>query len=112
VKLPGKVKVSYIDYSIGEYPKAEATAGKEVGDCDIAINRIRVQVADCSSQHQANTLLHEILHAITHEYNVSFKSEESAVNGFANGLCQVIRDNKDIVKFITGGLNGRMDAGP
>ena len=100
MKLPKKVKISYVDYTILEYLKTEAEAAKELGDCEQEAKIIRMKIADCSRQNQANTLQHEILHAVKYEYDISLKNEESIVTGFANGLCQVRRDNPEIEEFL------------
>jgi len=106
MKLPKKVKVSYLDYIIEEMPLDVVVSESKHGDCDHAANLIRVQVACHSPQQQANTLLHEITHAMFHMYGISLKSEEAAVTGLANAWCQVKRDNPEVDKFINGGLNG------
>jgi len=100
MKLPKKVKISYADYAISEYPKAEAEAAKNLGACDMVTKKIRVQVDGCDPHSQANTLEHEIFHAIRYEYDINIRSEESAVNGFANGRCQVRRDNPKVEEFL------------
>jgi len=105
MKLPLKVKVSYLDYNIQELPFELAVAGDKHGDCDHIANLIRVQLKGHSQQQQANTLFHEIIHAVFHLYGVSLKTEEMVVCGLSNGFCQVIRDNPKVMKFICGGLN-------
>lgn len=44
---------------------------------------------------KANTILHEILHAVcyTQGTDLGVKEEERIVNALANGLCAFIRDN-------------------
>jgi len=106
MKLPGKVKVSYLDYTIEEMPLNVSIAESKHGNCDDSANLIQVQVIGHSPQQQANTLFHEITHAIFHLYGVSLKSEEAAVTGLSNAWCQVKRDNPEVEKFINGGLNG------
>jgi len=106
VKLPGKVKVSYLDYTVEEMPLNVAVTGDRHGDCDNVKNLIRVQIKEHTPQQQANTLFHEVTHAIFHLYGISLKSEEAVVTGLANAWCQVMRDNPEVEKFIIGGLNG------
>lgn len=69
----------------------------------------RVYIADNLSGHQlANTLLHEVMHAIWYTQGLCHDClasnpaglQEHVVNNMTNGLIQVIRDNPDLVKFL------------
>ena len=66
---------------------------------------------DSPPQGQANTILHECLHAILLQADV-FQSpdikvtEEHVVTCLANGLCQVIQDNPELWSRIQQGLAG------
>ena len=50
----------------------------------------------------ADTLIHEVLHAICHNYipDVDDSDEEKVVTQIAHGLTQVIRDNPQLMKEV------------
>ena len=50
----------------------------------------------------ANTLIHEILHAIVYQWNMELeeKDEERLVNGLANGLTTIFVDNPKLMDFL------------
>lgn len=53
-----------------------------------------------SKESYADTLIHELLHAICHSYipTLAPEEEESLITSLAHGLTQVIRDNPDVLK--------------
>lgn len=57
---------------------------------------------------EANTLLHEILHAICHCYNLhlSEKLEEKVVCNITNGLMEVLSRNPELLKYFHKVLDG------
>jgi hypothetical protein len=51
----------------------------------------------------ANTLIHEILHGITHVFGVKFRDseqEEDVVNSFGGGLATLFQDNKELLVWL------------
>ena len=55
---------------------------------------------------QIETLLHETIHAIYHEYNIhDDDKEERIVTVFATGWQQVLTDNPDLTKLIQKAAN-------
>lgn len=71
------------------------------GLCEYEKSTLWVRLKGQSPQQQANTLLHEIGHAIWHEGNIeSDDIEEHVVTVTANLMCQVIRDNPDVIDWI------------
>lgn len=50
----------------------------------------------------ANTLIHELLHAIVYQWNMELeeKDEEKLVNGLANGLTTIFVDNPKLMDFL------------
>ena len=50
----------------------------------------------------ANTLLHEILHAIIYQWNIDLgeKAEEHLVNGLTNGLTTIFVDNPQLLDYL------------
>ena len=71
-------------------------------------NKIEIQ-PNLTDIEEANTLLHEILHAIAYTSGETLEggrlhgdtNEESVVNNFANYLTQVFRDNKWILPYFS-----------
>lgn len=58
-----------------------------------------------SEQVRAETLLHEILHAVYQVFDVKPKDgEERTVHGLSIGLACVIRDNPDLMAWMMGAL--------
>jgi len=118
--LPKKVKIGYLTYSIVQHEKfilpeeledeTEPTEKSNdlqlekmglLGNCsllDSTINIYKHQV----KEELANTVLHEILHAIcwAQAMQLSNNIEEKVVLNFANGLCTFIRDNPKFVDWL------------
>lgn len=57
-----------------------------------------------TEQELMNTVLHELLHAIWYEKRLDRKegspTEEEVVLAFSDGLCEVFKRNKNMVKYI------------
>jgi Zn-dependent peptidase ImmA (M78 family) len=66
----------------------------DAGECDYDKRKISIQSGQTKAA-EANTILHEILHAICHDQKLGLKYdlEEEVVTGIANGLQDFIRDN-------------------
>lgn len=58
---------------------------------------------------EADTILHEALHAIHYQFyfGLSSKVEERVVRGTATGLIQVFLDNPDFLKYLTKVVNSQ-----
>jgi len=70
------------------------------GLCDCTKLEIHIVSGDLPRDVIRNTLIHEILHAIYREYDISDEDdEETTVTRLANGLCQVSLDNPWIAKI-------------
>lgn len=75
------------------------------GECDHYERVIRIDDA-LDSTKSANTLLHELFHAIWTTYALeNDDKEERVVTVLSNGLAQVWRDNPDLVKFLNKSLS-------
>lgn len=92
---PTTVKIGYKDFTI----RMASNLPDCVGDCtfpasDHLKGKIRIQ-RGMAGVEKANTVLHEILHAIcyTQGLQLSEKTEERVVFAMTNGLIQFIRDN-------------------
>lgn len=63
-------------------------------------------------ERQAESLLHEVLHAVECTWlTPKDRSMESVVKANTAGLLQVLRDNPEVVTFIMGGQDGKEDSG-
>jgi len=107
MKLPGKVKIGYQDITI---ERETATFQKQsdcYGEYDHRKNSITIQT-DLSPLDEANTMVHEILHAVAYINSLtvsgqpldSENKEEVVINQFTNGLVQVFRDNKWLLTYL------------
>ena len=102
MKLPKKIKVLSQDYEVTVMGAAEAAAKGRLGECD---NNLKVIGIDTKwgDQQQAETLLHEILHAISHAMAIDangLSCDEEIVHPMSNGLAAVMRDNPKTFKAI------------
>lgn len=105
MKRPSKLKISFITYKVVSLPKK---LRKEL-DGQHVPNKCLIQIAPgLMPTHEANTLLHEVLHAVLHAAGVGLllEEEEKIVLAMANGLCQVMKDNPDFLPFMMSRLNG------
>lgn len=108
MKRPLKVKVGAHTYRISYVE----TKGACSGLCHTHAKTIHIRQG-LEGRYLAETLLHEVMHAIWYEwgitnsempeplYRASVATEESAINGLANGLMAVMRDNPPLRRFIT-----------
>ena len=102
--LPTVVRVGYRDYAIIEWDRKDAASSDRYGECDKANAIIRVST-DYGALKAANTLLHEVLHACFDVAAIEGDDpEERTVTSLANVLAQVIRDNPDLVAYLTAAL--------
>lgn len=102
--LPPFVKVGYRRYKIVEWNPSQAVSADRYGECDHTMHEIRLTLMHGWTK-AANTLLHEILHAVWAMQALHDKDEEERyVTSFANGLCSVWSDNPDVIRWIDGGI--------
>ena len=94
VKIAGQV------YTIQEMPKGWHGQSNSYGQCDT--EKLLIHLAtQIPSTRKAETLLHELLHAIYYEYGVNHADDEEAtVHILSAGLFQVFKDNPEIVEEI------------
>jgi len=114
-KLKTKIKIGYADIKIKllnkkDYPK---WCKDHFGEYDSNKSEILIN-SSLSKIEEANTFLHELLHAsiwisgLSTEGSVleQKKREEIVVNALANNLAQVFRDNKWILPYLKTNLTG------
>ena len=114
-KLKTKIKIGYADIKIKllnkkEYPK---WCKDHFGEYDSNKSEMLIN-SNLSNIEEANTFLHELLHASIWISGLSTeggvleqkKREEIVVNALANNLAQVFRDNKWILPYLKTNLTG------
>jgi len=94
-RRPSKIKVLDIDYAIVWVDDTWSSQTGSSGQQSYARQEITVQKA--APQIEANTLLHEILHAVADGMSLTDdSSEEEFVSRLATGMCAVWRDNPKV----------------
>ena len=95
--LPKKVKIAYRWYKVEELGAVDAQSLH--GDTNSTKGVIRL-FTEQEPQIVINTLLHEIIHAVLQEYGLERYDKEHLVCTLSNGLCQVLRDNPEVLKLL------------
>lgn len=107
VKPPTKVDVSY--------QKLNVVVGKcdELGYYESDLHQIKLQ-ANQKWHEEANTLLHEILHAIWFCYNLGLEDEqeEKIVASLANGLMEMFARNPEALQYFVKVWTASQQTGP
>ena len=102
IKLPKTIKVGYADYKIVQMKREIADADSKDGHCNVREHIITIRAENRPQSEIANTLLHEVMHAIWYMWgNGSGQEEETCVTTLSNGLLTVMRDNKEFVEYTT-----------
>ena len=81
----------------GKVWQIKFTKIKDLGDCEVVLNRIRVNPKQ-SADSRRDTLLHEIVHAVEHELLLNMT--EKQVSRLATGLLSMLRTNPGVVDFL------------
>ena len=99
--IPEKIKVGYRSYKLEEWKQTVASANEAQGQF-FAKEGVIGYTADEKGVSHANTLIHEILHAIVYQWNMELdeKTEEHVVNGITNGLTTVLVDNPKLIDYL------------
>jgi hypothetical protein len=98
MKLPDSVRVGPFDILLGELD--EKTAKKIYGLFSEESQMILLRPKFASGTQCAETLIHELLHAIWNVQNIGGANEERVVTKMSLGLAQVMRDNKELIRSI------------
>ena len=100
MNIPEKIKVGYREYKLEKWKQTVANANDAHGQFFAKEGIIGYTEEEKGISH-ANTLLHEILHAIVYQWNIElFDKEEPVVNGLNNGLTTVLVDNPKLVDYL------------
>lgn len=100
--FPTSVRVGYRTYRIEDWAPKSAAAAHRYGEASHGEAVLRVDLS-YGPVEAANTLLHELLHAIAHTNHAEdlFGAEERAVQGLTGGLTQIMRDNPPVRDWLT-----------
>ena len=100
MNIPDKIKIGYREYKLEEWKQTVASANEAQGQF-FAKEGIIGYTAEEKRVSHANTVLHEILHAIVYQWNIELedKEEEKLVNGLTNGLTTVFVDNPKLMDY-------------
>jgi len=101
-----KIKIGYQDIVIERETSTFQKQSDSYGEYDHRKNSISIQTG-LSPLDEANTLLHEILHAVAYINSLTQSDqpldtenkEEVVINSMTNGLAQVFRDNKWLLQY-------------
>lgn len=95
---PFTLRIGYKDFTVSFVDKVDK--GKSLGSCQPYAGRTKykgqIKIAKrLPKREKANTVLHEVMHAIIYAQGVEYteKEEEQAVTAFTNGLIALMRDN-------------------
>ena len=100
MNIPDKIKIGYRSYKLEEWKQTVASANEAQGQFFAKEGVIGYTAEETGVSH-ANTLLHECMHAIIYQWNMELdeKTEESVVNGLANGLTTIFVDNPKLLDY-------------
>ena len=101
MQRPDKIKIGYREYKLEECKQTVASANEAQGQF-FAKEGVIGYTAEEKGVSHANTLIHELLHAIVYQWNMELeeKDEEKLVNGLANGLTTIFVDNPKLMDFL------------
>ena len=103
MNLKDYIKIGYRNYKFDIWPDSFASTEDAEGEFFAKEGKIGIKGSTIDSAHGANTVLHEVLHAISYQYaitNILEKDkEEKFVNAFANGLMAVFVDNPWLLDY-------------
>ena len=114
MKCPSKIKIGYKDIDIDLVRSDFAKQTDSYGEYQHRANKIEIQ-QDLTNSDFANTLLHEVLHAVAYEMSLTQEgnilskdtNEEIVINSITNGLMTVVKDNPWFLKFLQEYIHGR-----
>ena len=100
-KIPQSIKIGYRDYKLEKWKQTVASANEAHGQFFAKEGIIGYTDEEKGVSH-ANTILHEILHAVVYQWNIELgeKEEETLVNSLTNGLVTVFVDNPDLMDYL------------
>jgi len=111
--LKRKIKVGYDDLEIKKIEFHPSKDNDSFGEFKSAASTIEI-AKGMQPRQEANTFLHEILHACVYQSGLNSEGgalyknedEEVTVNALANSFSQVVRDNQWFLPYLQKGLFG------
>ena len=98
--IPEKIKIGYKEYRLEKWKQTVASANEAQGQFFAKEGIIGYTDEEEGVSH-ANTLLHEIIHAVVYQWNIDVgEKEETIVNGLTNGLTTVLVDNPKLMDYL------------
>ncbi len=103
---PTHIDISYMRLEVVE--REHYLSRQDLGSLHYDQQVITVR-AGMNDAEEANTVLHECLHAIFYAYgiNMTHEQEELVVNTVANGVCELIKRNPELVAYIVDKLSDK-----
>ena len=101
------IKIGYRDYKIKNLDSIVSKCNEINGQFLASDGMIALSSTEDNISH-ANTLIHEILHAIVYQWGIELddKDEERICNTIANGLTTVVVDNPSLLSYLQKNLKG------
>ena len=99
--IPQYIKIGYRNYNLEKWKQTVANANDAHGQFFAKEGVIGYTEEEKGVSH-ANTIIHEILHAIIYQWNIELgeKEEEHLVSALSNGLTTVLVDNPNLIDYI------------
>lgn len=105
MEMPKKVKIGVFDFAIEDWHPRTAAHKRAYGECETANLVIRIDQS-YDQRKVADSLLHEILHAVFWAWGVEDgDKEERLVNTLSTAICTVWRDNPDVIAWLNENLS-------
>jgi len=101
------IKIGYRDYKIKNLDSIVSRCNEINGQFLASDGVIALSSTEDNISH-ANTLIHEVLHAIVYQWGIELgdKEEEKICNTLANGLTTVFVDNPSLLSYLQKNLKG------
>ena len=101
------IKIGYRDYKIKNLDTIVSRCNEINGQFLASDGVIALSSTEDNISH-ANTLIHEVLHAIIYQWGIDLddKEEEKICNTIANGLTTVFVDNPSLLSYLQKNLKG------
>ena len=94
-----ELKIGHLTYKVEQVDKEHMEAASIYGSCNHEKQTIKLS-KEMTKERHAEVLLHEIIHAVFHAYNIRTEDgEERVTTSLANGLTQVFVDNPDLMEM-------------
>ena len=99
-EFPTSVRIGHFDYRVEDWNSDKASLASRYGECSHLEKVIRV-ARHHGPRQAAETLLHEMLHAIWNQWVIEDSDpEERVVNTLTGALCSAWRDNPEAFEWI------------